>query len=160
MIIYYEEDFVDFINAQPQMIIGFTSGCFDLLHPLHVEYLNKCKRECDKLFVFVDSDSLVQTNKNKTPLISEMDRAYMVDNLRSVSGVMIVKSLYEMGTILYRVSRSLKDPDHHKYIVFKHHDNVYGTPLLETPGMTNVIIPDVIRFQSTTEITNHLKTTK
>ncbi len=156
MIIHYKEDLIDLIDAQGASKIGFTSGCFDLLHPLHVEYLNKCKRECDKLYVFIDSDMLVQQNKQKTPLINEMDRAYMVDNLRSVSGTMIINSLYEMGIILYTIQKGDR-LQKHSYFVFKHNTTVYGQPLLETPDMTNVIIPDVTRFQSTTEITNHLK---
>src|SRR5882672_9503324 len=65
-------------------IIGITSGCFDLLHPMHVEYLNKCRKCCDTLLVLIDSDMLTWTNKQKLPVINQLDRAYMVDNLQSV----------------------------------------------------------------------------
>lgn len=153
MIIYDIEDFKDIMKIWNihKNIVGFTSGCFDLIHPLHVEYLNKCARQCDKLFVFIDSDRLVHTNKNKYPLINENDRAYMVDNLESVSGVYIFDNVDFMT---YLISST---PMNGKYSIFKHNSTVYGASLVVIPGIPNIIIPDIIRFQSTTEIKNFLK---
>lgn len=79
MIFYQSEDFIKYVNASETNLIGVTSGCYDLLHPLHVEYLNKCRRQCNELYVFLDSDRLTLENKKKSPLINELDRAYMVD---------------------------------------------------------------------------------
>jgi cytidyltransferase-like protein len=155
MIFYHADEFVRYVDATEQCIIGITSGCFDLLHPLHVEYLNKCKRECfHELFVFIDSDRLVKEHKNKTPLINEMDRAYMVDNLKAVSGVMVINTLVEMSDCIRRIAT----PNNRYITIFKHSDRVYGAKLFEYgPKVENVIIPDVKRFHSTTEIQEHLK---
>jgi len=90
------EELLRYSNAFRGVTLGITSGCFDLLHPLHVEYLNKCKKLCDVLIVLIDSDHLIQQNKNKTPLINENDRAYMVDNLKSVHITMVMSSLIDM----------------------------------------------------------------
>lgn len=38
------------------MIIGYTSGIFDLFHQGHKNYLMACKKSCDFLIVGVDSD--------------------------------------------------------------------------------------------------------
>ncbi|MFH1846712.1 MAG: D-glycero-beta-D-manno-heptose 1-phosphate adenylyltransferase [Candidatus Omnitrophota bacterium] len=40
--------------------IGFTNGCFDVLHLGHVRYLKLAKKECDLLIVAVNSDNSVK----------------------------------------------------------------------------------------------------
>lgn len=157
MIFYHDDEFVTYVNALETGIVGITSGCFDLLHPLHVEYLNKCRRECYELFVFIDSDRLVNTHKNKTPLINELDRAYMVDNLRAVSGTMIFNELIQMSDCIRRIG----DKEDRIIRIFKHDISIYGGKIIEYGGnIENFIIPDIKRFHSTTEITNHLKQEK
>jgi len=154
MVFYNTEDFSQFVLASENNLIGVTSGCFDLLHPLHVEYLNKCKRQCKELYVFLDSDRLVQIHKKKSPLINEMDRAYMVDNLKSVTGVMVFDELSEMSDAI----RMISGKENSLIRIFKHSDTIYGGKAIVYGGNTeHFVIPDIKRFQSTTEITNHLK---
>jgi len=43
--------------------VGFTNGCFDILHPGHVKYLEEAKKRCDVLVVGVNSDSSVKRLK-------------------------------------------------------------------------------------------------
>lgn len=156
MIFYHPEEFIQYVNSLDDSIIGVTSGCYDLLHPLHVEYLNKCKRECPRLFVFIDSDRLVNIQKNKTPFIDEMYRAYMVDNVKAVDGVMVFNELIEMSDCI----RLISDKFNRWIKVFKHNDTIYGSKLMTYGNnVENVIIPDVVRLQSTTEIINYLKQT-
>ena len=45
--------------------IGFTNGCFDILHYGHVKYLEKSKLHCDKLIVAINSDKSVKLLKGK-----------------------------------------------------------------------------------------------
>lgn len=154
MIFYSSEEFIKHVIDSDQNIIGITSGCFDLLHPLHVEYLNKCRRECRELYIFLDSDRLVQEHKNKTPLINERDRAYMIDNLRSVNGVMIFNTIDEMSSCI----RNISSKPNSLIRIFKHSNKIYGTNAIQYGGNTeHFVIPDIKRFQSTTEITDHLK---
>ena len=37
--------------------VGFTTGCFDLLHPGHISLLEQARAACDKLIVGLNSDS-------------------------------------------------------------------------------------------------------
>ncbi|MFU2510090.1 adenylyltransferase/cytidyltransferase family protein [Pseudoalteromonas sp. ASV78] len=45
------------------MIVGYTSGVFDLLHNGHENFLRECKKQCDILYVGVDSDLRVKQQK-------------------------------------------------------------------------------------------------
>jgi D-beta-D-heptose 7-phosphate kinase/D-beta-D-heptose 1-phosphate adenosyltransferase len=43
--------------------VGFTNGCFDILHPGHVAYLTQARSWCDKLIVGLNTDESVRTAK-------------------------------------------------------------------------------------------------
>lgn len=132
-------------------IVGITTGCFDILHPTHLIYLKKCRRECNYLLVMIDSDRLVTQNK-RVPTMNEEDRLYMVKNLKPVSDAEIFDSLEEFENKVVYLSESTTVK------VFKHNKLIYGTKVLEFPGIAEVvIIPDVKRYVSTTEIIEHLK---
>lgn len=66
----------------------FTNGCFDILHSGHVDYLNKAKELGDYLLVGLNSDFSVKKIKgDKRPIINEMERASLLDNLKCVDYV-------------------------------------------------------------------------
>jgi len=70
--------------------IVFTNGCFDLLHPGHVSYLEFAREQGDVLVVGMNSDKSVQSIKGpKRPLINELDRARMLAALQAVDYVLI-----------------------------------------------------------------------
>ena len=50
---------------QKGLRIGFTNGCFDLLHPGHVALLAKARRDCDRLVVGLNSDASVTRLKGR-----------------------------------------------------------------------------------------------
>ena len=65
--------------------IVFTNGCFDILHPGHVEYLEEAKSLGDFLIVGLNSDSSVQRLKGPTrPINNEADRKAMLSALKAV----------------------------------------------------------------------------
>ena len=67
-----------------------TNGCFDLLHPGHVLYLQQARLEGDLLVVGINGDASVRELKGPTrPLNSEHDRAMVVAALESVGAVTI-----------------------------------------------------------------------
>jgi D-beta-D-heptose 7-phosphate kinase/D-beta-D-heptose 1-phosphate adenosyltransferase len=65
--------------------VGFTNGCFDLLHPGHVHLLEQCRAMCDRLIVGMNSDVSVKRLKGPTrPAQQEAARAAVLASLASV----------------------------------------------------------------------------
>ncbi|MGD8778896.1 MAG: D-glycero-beta-D-manno-heptose 1-phosphate adenylyltransferase [Ignavibacteria bacterium] len=70
--------------------VVFTNGCFDILHSGHVDYLNKAKSFGDILIVGLNSDKSVKSIKGeKRPIICEIDRAFLLLNLKSVDYIVL-----------------------------------------------------------------------
>lgn len=68
--------------------VGFTNGCFDILHTGHVGYLNGARGKCDRLIVAVNSDDSVRLLKGPTrPVNDEMARANVIGALGAVDMV-------------------------------------------------------------------------
>ena len=67
-----------------------TNGCFDLMHRGHASYLLAAAGLGDELLVLVNSDASVRALKGPgRPLISAVDRAYLLCALESVSRAVI-----------------------------------------------------------------------
>ena len=65
--------------------VGFTNGCFDLLHPGHVELLKRSRAVCDRLVVALNTDASVRRLKGDTrPVQSEYARSIVMAALDSV----------------------------------------------------------------------------
>ncbi|MBI5015803.1 MAG: D-glycero-beta-D-manno-heptose 1-phosphate adenylyltransferase [Deltaproteobacteria bacterium] len=70
--------------------VVFTNGCFDLLHPGHVTYLEAARDLGDALVVGLNSDASVQRLKGPTrPVLTQDERATVLAGLRSVDYVTI-----------------------------------------------------------------------
>ena len=70
--------------------VGFTNGCFDLLHPGHVSLLAQAKDGCNRLIVGLNSDASVTRLKGEDrPIQSEASRAAVLASLASVDMVVI-----------------------------------------------------------------------
>jgi len=68
----------------------FTNGCFDLLHPGHLHYLNEAKELGDVLIVGLNSDrSVRQIKGNDRPINDEKFRAEMLIGLKPVDAVVL-----------------------------------------------------------------------
>ncbi len=68
------------------MIVGYTSGVFDLFHIGHLNLLRNASGLCDKLIVGVSSDELV-AYKNKKAVIPFQERLEIVRSLKYVDAV-------------------------------------------------------------------------
>lgn len=70
--------------------IGFTNGCFDILHAGHVSYLNAARGQCDRLIVGLNRDSSVRILKGaRRPVHDENSRAAVLAALASVDMVVL-----------------------------------------------------------------------
>lgn len=70
--------------------IGFTNGCFDLLHPGHLQSFALARQACDVLFVGLNSDASVRRLKGPTrPINTEQSRAALLCGLKHVDYVVI-----------------------------------------------------------------------
>ncbi|HCI46139.1 MAG TPA: D-glycero-beta-D-manno-heptose 1-phosphate adenylyltransferase [Rhodospirillaceae bacterium] len=65
--------------------VGFTNGCFDILHPGHVSLLRQARAQCDKLILGLNSDASISRLKGPTRPVNRVeDRADVLAGLESV----------------------------------------------------------------------------
>ena len=69
------------------MVIGYTTGVYDMFHIGHLNILRRAKEQCDYLIVGVSTDELVRHEKNKTPIIPFEERCAIVESIRYVDKV-------------------------------------------------------------------------
>jgi len=70
--------------------VGFTNGCFDLLHPGHLALLSQARSRCDRLVVGINSDESVRRLKGEgRPVQSEEARAAVLASLAMVDLVVV-----------------------------------------------------------------------
>jgi D-beta-D-heptose 7-phosphate kinase/D-beta-D-heptose 1-phosphate adenosyltransferase len=126
--------------------IGFTNGCFDLLHPGHVKLLAQTRAACDRLIVGLNSDASVKRLKGDGRPMQEVHaRAEVLAALEAVDLVVV----FDQDTpleLLRRVRPKVlaKGGDYS-------HDQVVGHELVESDG-GEVILIDLVPGFSTTEI--------
>lgn len=72
----------------------FTNGCFDIIHPGHVDLLERAKSLGTKLIVGINSDNSVRTIKGAgRPFLDQESRKAVLLGLRSVDEVFIFEEL-------------------------------------------------------------------
>ena len=71
--------------------VGFTNGCFDLLHPGHISLLTEAKGHCDRLIVAINDDASVRRLEKGEgrPVQTEAARALVLASLAMVDRVLI-----------------------------------------------------------------------
>ena len=66
-------------------VIGYTQGTYDMFHIGHLNLIKNAKRRCDYLIVGVNTDELVESYKNKRPIVPLEERAEIVRSIKYVS---------------------------------------------------------------------------
>ena len=81
------------------MIIGYTTGVFDMFHIGHLNILRKAKEKCDYLIVGVTTDELCLKRKHKHPIINENDRMAIVAAIRYVDRVVLQSDMNKLDAV-------------------------------------------------------------
>lgn len=76
-----------------EKVIGYTQGTFDMFHIGHLNLIKNAKRHCDYLVVGVNTDELVESYKNKRPIVPLEERAEIVRAIKYVDEVIVTKTL-------------------------------------------------------------------
>ena len=131
--------------------VVFTNGCFDLLHPGHVDYLEKARSLGDALVVGLNTDASVARLKGPSrPFVAESDRARVLSALACVDAV----TLFDEDTPLALSSALLPD------VLVKGGDyaveQIVGRDAVEAAGGTVIVIPFLSGY-STTELLNRIQ---
>ena len=75
---------------ESNLTVGFTNGCFDLLHDGHKSLLSHAKQKCDFLVVGLNSDLSVKLIKgNDRPIDSVAIRLNKLSNVKDVDALII-----------------------------------------------------------------------
>ena len=127
-------------------ILGFTNGCFDLLHAGHVDYLSQARKECDFLVVGLNTDVSVRGLKGSSrPVQNESSRAKILDALRCVDAVIFFGEDTPANLIkALQPDRLFKGSDYQSH-------EVIGKDIVEARGGRVVLLP-FSEGQSTTAI--------
>lgn len=75
--------------------IVLAGGCFDILHPGHVLFLQEAKNQGDMLFILLEHDDAIREKKGKDrPIHNQKDRALVISSLSIVNYVILLPKLY------------------------------------------------------------------
>ena len=69
------------------MIIGYTTGVFDMFHVGHLNLLARAREQCDRLIVGVSTDDVVLDYKGHAPIVPFAERVAIVKAIRYVDEV-------------------------------------------------------------------------
>ena len=83
------------------MKIIFVNGCFDVLHPGHIQLFKYAKSLGDYLIVAIDSDKRVSEMKGpERPIFSQSDRSQTLEAIRYIDVVYIFDSKEDLENLL------------------------------------------------------------
>ncbi|MHC8507929.1 MAG: D-glycero-beta-D-manno-heptose 1-phosphate adenylyltransferase [Rhodospirillales bacterium] len=131
--------------------IGFTNGCFDLLHPGHVSLLAQAKAKCGRLVVGLNSDASTRRLKGRgRPVQNEAARARVLASLADADAVVVFNDDTPMEII-----RALRPDVLVKGADYKKRD-VVGAAYVERAG-GKVFLAGLEAGHSTTETVAKMK---
>jgi D-beta-D-heptose 7-phosphate kinase/D-beta-D-heptose 1-phosphate adenosyltransferase len=131
--------------------VGFTNGCFDILHPGHVKVITDARAACDRLIVAINTDASVKRLKGaERPMQKERARAEVLAALEAVDLVV----MFDEDTPLQLIERVkpnvlVKGGDYT-------HEEVVGHEVVEQNG-GEVLLVETLPGFSTTSLVERLK---
>ncbi len=127
---------------QQGLRVGFTNGCFDILHPGHVKVLTAARGACDRLVVGLNSDHSVRRLKGEgRPVQHQRARAEVLAALEAVDLVVIFEEDTPIRLItLVKPSVLVKGGDYSR-------GQVVGHEIVESEGGRVLLVDVLARLQ-------------
>jgi D-beta-D-heptose 7-phosphate kinase/D-beta-D-heptose 1-phosphate adenosyltransferase len=131
--------------------VGFTNGCFDILHPGHVRVLTAARGACDRLIVGLNSDASVKRLKGEgRPVQDERARAEVLAALEAVDLVVVFTQDTPLELITQiKPSVLVKGGDYTR-------EKVVGHEIVEAHG-GEVLLVDILPGFSTTSLVDRAR---
>ena len=131
--------------------IGFTNGCFDIIHPGHISLLKTARAECDRLVVGMNTDASVSRLKGPTRPVNDLQsRAQVMAAISYVDCVV----WFDEPTPLQLIERLRPD------VLVKGADyrieDVVGADFVQASG-GRVVLARLLDGQSTTAIVGRMR---
>ena len=133
------------------MIIGYTSGVFDLFHIGHLNLLKNAKGVCDKLIVGVTTDELV-AYKNKKAVIPFAERLEIVRSIKYVDAVVPQSNMDKLDMCLKLNASILIVGDdwykHEKWQMYENELKIEGIKIIYFPytkGISSTLINNTLK---------------
>ena len=135
-----------------EKIIGFTNGCFDLLHTGHISYLKSAKQKCDILILGLNSDESIKKLKGKSrPIVVQKDRVEILSSFPFVDKIVVFEEVTPIKLI-----KKIKPNIIFKGKDYKKKDVVGFYESKKWHG--RVILIDFVENKSTTNLIERIKT--
>ncbi len=134
--------------------VGFTNGCFDILHPGHVRVVTQARAACDRLIVGLNSDASVRRLKGaERPVQDERARAEVLAALEAVDLV----AIFEQDTPLELITQIkpsvlVKGGDYTR-------EQVVGHEIVAANG-GEIVLVDILPGHSTTSLVKRARESK
>ena len=131
--------------------VGFTNGCFDIIHPGHISLLKAARAECDRLVVALNTDASVSRLKGPSRPVNELNARAQV-----MAAIVYVDCVVEFDEPTpYELIQKIV-PD----VLVKGADyrveDVVGADIVKAAG-GRVFLANLVPGQSTTAIVNRMK---
>lgn len=133
------------------LTVGFTNGCFDILHAGHVALLAAARAQCDRLVVALNTDRSVSALKGPSRPINSLDlRAKVMAAIRHVDCVIAFDEETPLAVIRRLTPNVLiKGADYSP-------DTVVGADIVRAAG-GRVHLATLVQGQSTTNLVRQIR---
>jgi len=136
------------------LTVGFTNGCFDILHAGHISLLEQARACCDRLIVAVNSDASVRRLKGASrPVNTAVDRTTVLAALRSVDVVTVFDEDTPLELIKTLMPNVLIKGD--DYTI----ETVVGADVVRA-AKGRIVLAPLVKDKSTTSVIERINTAR
>ncbi len=144
-------ELIEQIRKNKYKRIGFTNGCFDLIHQGHLDYLKKSSEKCDFFILALNSDSSVKKLKGLSrPIIDQSERSEILAHYNFIDRIIIFDEKTPLNIIKKIRPQFLFKGDDYKI------SQVVGAKEIERWG-GKVVLIKCIKGKSTSKIIERIK---